>query len=188
MRNSAFDLAGWSFSDADRILPDANFWINVFGPIAAVGNPSQRVQTYSNSLQRMIRSHAQLFLDVLILSEFVNTLARQEFNSKFISAYGAKGFKRFRDSADFQPVAKMIASECRKICRLTTRVDHSFSNWSMGDLLEEFGKGGEDFNDQMIVESAKQNGFMLLTDDGDMIKGGLKVLTANPRLIQACGA
>ena len=186
MRNKAYDLRQWSFSDRDRILPDANFWINVFGPTAAVGQRGHRIQSYSRGFQGMVRNKATLFIDVLILSEFVNTLARQEFNTHFKTTYGPTGFKQFRNSADFLPTARVIASESRKILRHCQRLDHAFSEWELPQLLADFEKGGEDFNDQLIIEVSKKHSLTLLTDDGDMTNGGVIILTANPRLLQSC--
>ena len=186
MRNKAFNLAQWSFSSDDRILPDANFWINVFGPAAVVGRRNSRVSAYSQAFGQMLQSRAQTLLDVLIISEFVNTLARLEFNANFSSSYGRRGFKTFRNSPDFVPVARMIATECRKIVRRSQRTDHPFSEWNIEDTLSTFEQGGEDFNDQLITLVAEQRNCILLTDDGDMTDGGIDVLTANPRLLQAC--
>lgn len=184
MRNKAFNLGQWNFKASDRILPDTNFWINVFGPAAVVGNPNARTAPYSRALHQMLQNKVEIFLDVLIMSEFVNAVARMEFNSNFKNSYSS--FKRFRDSQDFIPTARVISSECRKICRLSKRVDHPFSSWSTRQLLDDFEKGGEDLNDQLIIEISKRNKFTLLTDDGDMTRGGLEVLTANTRLLQAC--
>lgn len=186
MQNKAYDLSKWSFSSQDRILPDANFWINVFGPAPTVGQRGRRVQDYSRCLQVMLQGKIPMFIDVLTLSEFVNTLARLEFNTRFRSIHGPTGFKQFRNSPDFLPTARMIASECRKILRYCERLDHAFSEWAVPQLLADFEKGGEDFNDQLIIEISKKHSPTLLTDDGDMTTGGLKVLTANPRLLQSC--
>ena len=186
MKNKAYDLSQWSFSAQDRVLPDANFWINVFGPAPVVGQRGRRIQNYSRGFQDMLQNKATLFIDVLILSEFVNTLARLEFNTNFKNTYGPTGFKQFRNSADFLPAARVIASESRKILRHCQRLDHAFSESDVPRLLAEFEQGGEDFNDQLIIEVAKKHSLTLLTDDGDMTNGGVTVLTANPRLIQSC--
>jgi len=186
MKNKAYELSQWSFSTKDRILPDANFWINVFGPAPAVGQRGRRIQYYSRGLQVMLQGKVPLFIDVLILSEFVNALARFEFNTNFRSTYGLTGFKQFRNSPDFMPTARMIASQCRKILRHCERLDHAFSEWAVPELLAEFENGGEDFNDQLIVEISKKHSLILLTDDGDMTNGGLTIRTANPRLLQSC--
>jgi len=186
MRNKAYDLANWSFSVQDRVLPDANFWINVFGPAATVGQRGNRTQSYTRAFQNMLRNKVSLFVDVLILSEFVNVLARQEFNTRFKNTYGPTGFKAFRNSADFRPIARVIASESRKILKHSKPLDHAFSEWNTSQLLTDFERGGEDFNDQLIIEISKKHSLKLLTDDGDMTNGGTTILTANPRLLQSC--
>jgi hypothetical protein len=186
MRNKAHDLRTWSFTAMEGILPDANFWINVLGPAAAVGQRNRRIGAYSRSLGIMVQQKVRLFIDVLILSEVVNTLARLEFNANFRSTYGQTGFKQFRNSPDFVPTARMIANQCRKILKWCERLDHSFSEWELPQLLAEFENGGEDFNDRLIVEISKKHSLILLTDDGDMTTGGLTILTANPRLLQSC--
>jgi hypothetical protein len=189
MRNKAHDLTGWSFSSTDRILPDANFWILVFGPAASVANPDQRVRKYSGALEAMLRHKVSMFIDVTIMSEFVNTLARLEFNANFSGkGYQASEFKRFRNSADFVPTAKMIEREFGKILKISNRLDHPFSSWDLTALLGAFGKGGEDFNDQLIVEITKSYDLKLLTDDGDMTNGGVDVITANLNLLRNCPA
>lgn len=182
MRNKAYDLSRWSFSDQDRVLPDTNFWINVLGPAATVGQPTKRIQSYSHALQTMLQNKVSLFIDVLILSEFVNVLARQEFNSKHRSC----SFKQFRNSADFHPIARVIARESKKILTRCQLLDHAFSEWDVPQLLTNFENGGEDFNDQLIIEASKKHSLKILTDDADMTTGGVTILTANTRLLRAC--
>jgi hypothetical protein len=186
MKNKAHDVRHWAFLPSDRILPDANFWINVFGPAATAGPRKNRAVHYSNAFLAILTKGAQLYVDVLILSEFVNALARHEFNTRFSTKYGAGGFKAYRNSADFVPTARMIARETRKILARSTRLDHSLTEWDFSRLLVDFENGSEDFNDQLIVEMARKHSLCLLTDDGDMTLGGLTVLTANQRLISAC--
>jgi predicted nucleic acid-binding protein len=186
MTNKAHDVTSWRFSPQDMILPDANFWINVFGPAATCAQPTWRVRTYSAAFLEMLKSKTGLFIDVLVLSEFVNTLARQEFNANFAHTYGSSRFKDFRNSADFLPTAQIIARESRKILNRCERLDHSFTEWDAPQLLADFETGGEDFNDQLIVETCKKHGLKILTDDGDMTTGGLTILTANMKLLKAC--
>lgn len=186
MRNKAYDLNQWSFSDQDRVLPDANFWINVLGPAATVGQRGHRIHIYSRAFQDMLQNKVSLFIDVLILSEFVNALARYEFNANYRNSYGPTGFKQFRNSADFPRIARVIASQSKNILRCCERLDHAFSEWDVPQLLTNFENGGEDFNDQLIVEASKKHYLKILTDDADMITGGVTILTANARLLRAC--
>lgn len=184
MTNKAYDIQQWAFSASDRILPDANFWINVFGPAVVVSRPRSRAPIYSQCFRNMLSQKVRLYLDVLVASEFVNTLARQEFAASYRTRY--QNFKHFRNSQDFQPVAQFISHELGKIVRITNRLDHPFSQVDVDQILKDYGQGGEDFNDQLITGIAKDQGLKLLTDDGDMTIGGIEVLTANPRLLRAC--
>lgn len=189
MRNKAYDLNQWTFGENDRILPDTNFWLNNLSA-SSIGLQRRQpwVAAYSGALASMIQAGTALYFDVLVLSEFVNVLARNEFNTRFTQTYGGRGFKRFRNSPDFPPVARRIAGECRKILRLSRRLDHAFAEWDLPALLAGFETGSEDINDQLLVECARKHNLMLLTDDADMVRGGLRVLTANPRLLRACPA
>jgi len=134
----------------------------------------------------MLQQKTPLFVDVLIMSEVINTMARLEFNVRFKSTYGANGFKQFRNSPDFTTVARNITAQCRKIVNYSSCIDHLFSKWDIRQLLTDFAGGGEDFNDQLIVQTCKEHALLLLTDDGDMTRGGLRVITANPKLLRAC--
>jgi predicted nucleic acid-binding protein len=189
MRNKAHDLAAWLFRGDQRILPDANFWLNVLSPSFGLARP-RHSRDYSSAYRRLLLAKSSLFVDVLIMSEFVNVLARQSFTDslkrQYVGRHGHPDFKAYRNSADFVAPARIIASECRKILRQSIRLDHAFSEWDFGTLLSGFESGGEDFNDQLLIEMARKHSLLFLTDDADMVSGGLEVLTANRRLLAAC--
>jgi len=189
MSNVAHDLSGWAFQPDQRILPDANFWLNVLSPAVGFARP-RRSRDYSDAYRRLLAAQSELFVDVLIMSEFVNVLARQAFTDPMKRRYtgggGQPNFKAFRNSADFTGPARTIAAQCKKILRQCKRLDHGFSEWNFERLMNDFENGGEDFNDLMIVEMARKHSLLLLTDDGDMTSGGVTVLTANRNLLAAC--
>ena len=191
MRNKAHDLAAWAFRGDQRILPDANFWLNVLSPSIGLARP-RHSREYSAAYRRILLAKSALFVDVLIMSEIVNVLARQSFTESFkrqyVGRHGQPDFKAYRNSSDFVTPARIISGECRKILRQCTRLDHAFSEWDFNALLSGFEASGEDFNDQLLIEMAKKHALLLLTDDGDMVSGGLDVLTANRRLLAACPA
>ena len=185
MKNKAFDIRAYPFTESDCILPDSNFWLNTFGPTSSASNRSRNA-VYADALARMIAAKSVLVFEVLVFSEIVNVWAREEFNVNYRGVYGTRGFKRFRNSPDFLQVASVIATECRKIERLCIRRDHPFSEWDFKQIVDDYSTGGKDVNDQLLVEVAKKHGDALLTDDGDLTEGGITLLTANPRLLQAC--
>lgn len=181
MRNKAIDVNNHPFSDTDEILVDANIWIYLCTPAGIPG--SWPVQTYSKILSRILKAGSQLFLDVLVLSEFINRYARIEMKRL---QPAQTDFKVFRNSPDYASVAKSIEAEVKQLLMVCQPVDHTFSEWDLNRLLTEFGANTVDWNDQLITENCKKHGFSLLTNDSDFTEGGISVLTANNRLLTAC--
>ena len=181
MRNKALDVRGYSFSDSDTIMVDANIWLYLYGP----GAPpmSWTASTYSGVFARILASDSKLFLDTLVLSEFINRYARLEMKRL---QPAQNNYKAFRSSPDYPPVAKAIESGVKQILTVCQPARHPFDEWGLNDLLTEFGANTYDWNDQLIAENCKKQGFSLLANDGDFTEGGISVLTANSRLLTAC--
>lgn len=180
MKNKALNARTHPFGAADQVLPDANFWLYLYGPPSA--QPGWAVSAYSAIYVKLLIAKAQIHLDVLVLSEFVNSYARIE--AKRLSP--GVDFKTFHRSAAFPPVAKTIAQEATNILNVCKRVNHHFAEWNALDLLKDYGVGKSDLNDQLLVESCRKHGLSLLTNDADFTEGGLTVFTANNRLLTAC--
>ena len=53
----------------------------------------------------------------------------------------------------------------------------------MNALLNDYATGDYDFNDQVITEICKNNGFTLITNDGDFKTQEIPILTANAKLL-----
>ncbi len=181
MRNRAIDARIHSFDDKDDILPDANFWLYLYGPAA---DPTQwTVQTYSKIFSRLLVAGSKLFLDVLVLSEFINKFARLEMRRLKPTQ---TDFKAFRSSTDFPTVAAGIKNQVQQILTVCNPLDHPFSEWKHDDLLKDFGTGSVDWNDQLIIENCRKHGLAVLTNDKDFTTGGISVFTANGKLLSAC--
>ena len=179
-KNKIFDVRKHSFSNSDAFLVDANIWLYLYGP---GGTPtSWTAMTYSGVFARILSAGCSLFLDVLVLSEFINRFARLEMRRL---KWASDKFKDFRQSAEYPPVAKSIEEQVNQILIACQPVDHPFSEWNINDLLKDFSGGSLDWNDQLIAENCRNNGFSLLTHDGDFTEGGISVFTANKRLLTA---
>ena len=181
MRNKAVDVRNYTFTKTDAILPDANIWLYLCGP-ASLPN-DWAVQAYTSVLSRILKADSQLFLDVLVLSEFINRFARLEMKRLQPSR---TDFKAFRRSAVFPNVATAIGVQVDLILTICKPIDHPFSEWNHTDLLKDFVTGTVDYNDQLIAENCRKHGFAALTNDRDFTEGGISVLTANNRLLAAC--
>ena len=63
------------------------------------------------------------------------------------------------------------------------RIESGFTMLPMNDLLGDYISGDSDFNDQVITEICKSNGFTLITNDSDFKTQEIPVLTANSDLL-----
>jgi len=166
------------FQGEERLFLDANVWLSVYGPL---GRRNARSAAYSDALKRIRSAGCLILLDVLVVSEFINAFARMEYRQ---SASGSSGFKHFRKSASFAPVAKDIAQNTRRILRQCQRCNSSFTTADIDALIREFELGNSDFNDQMIAEICRTESLHLVTDDADFKGTGLFILTANRFLLK----
>lgn len=181
MKNKAIDARKHAFTNADSILFDANILLYLYGPVV---DPSKwEVQAYSKIFADVLNGGAQLFLDVLVVSEFINRFARLEMKRL---QPGQVEFKVFRNSTDFISVAKTIEAQVTQIFTICKPIDHFYSEWNHTNVLSNFGLGNFDYNDQLIAENCRKHQLVLLTDDKDFIEGGITVLTANNKLLGAC--
>ena len=176
MRNSAEDIRSYVFKPTDELLLDANIWLFVYGP----SKPGDRkVAVYSRALDKILRAKSRIYIDVLIASEFINAYARLKYN---ILNPGV-AFKRFRQSADFKPIAQDVAADVRRVLQHCTRVESGFPALDINALIYEYEKGNSDFNDQVLANLCKSKGLKLVTDDRDFKDRGLTVVTANRHLL-----
>ncbi len=117
---------------------------------------------------------------MLIVSEFINTYARRKWTT---IGKRFKFFKNFRNSSNFIPVAIDIAADTKRVMAHCEPIESGFVGLQMYDLLDDYAKGSKDYNDQVITELCKNNGFILITDDGDFKTQEIPILTANRPLL-----
>ena len=177
MTHKAIAMKQHNFTSKDKLFLDANIWFYVFGPHRP-GDP--KVETYSDVFNCILNAQCQIYIDVLVVSEFINVYARRKW--RFISPH-LYPFKVFRNSPDFKPVAQDIAAEVKKIMKHCSRIESNFTNLEIDDLLNDYATGDFDFNDQVITEICKSNGLMLITDDSDFKTQDIPILTANSKLL-----
>jgi len=176
--NDVKDISSYSFSKDDRLFLDANIWLSVYGPIAY---QRSRALIYANALRDIRKAGCFIFVDVLIISEFINTYARWEHKQ---SASRMIKFKDFRKSLAFVTIAEDIAVNAKRIIKQCQRCHSDFVSIDIEELLTEFEKGKSDFNDQIFSEICTNKGLVLVTDDSDFKDSGLTILTANSYLLK----
>lgn len=176
MTHKAMAVDSYNFKPEDELFLDANIWLFVYGP-QRPGDAKAAV--YSLALSKILAAQSRIYIDVLVLSEFINTYARLKWNQ---AALPIK-FKAFRNSPDFKPVAKDIAADVKLVLKHCSRIEDGFEALDLDNLMDGYAEGDSDFNDQVIAALCKRKGLKLVTDDGDFSAHGVPVVTANKRLL-----
>jgi len=179
MAHRAEEISTYDFKPSEALLLDANIWLLVYGPQKP---NNSRVDAYSQALRNILAAKSSIYIDVLIVSEFINTYARMKWQllptpSKF------KNFKRFRKSADFKPVAQDISADVKRVLQHCTRVESGFESLAINTLIDEYAAGDFDFNDQILTTLCKEKGLKMVTDDADFKGQDIPIITANKRLL-----
>ena len=176
----AFPIKHCDFRRHRRLLIDTNVWIYLNGP-QVWDNPEKR--EYSEALKKIRQAKCDVFIDVVVLSEFMNRYLRIKFEAW--KPDKSAEFKDFRSSTDYPAVAKDVADAVRGILRTCQLVDSGFESIDMEALLADFEEGRRDFNDQILAELCKTKDLTLITHDSDFKGYGITALTANQKMIKA---
>jgi len=174
-------LLQYPFSASDKLLFDTNVWLHLYGPLSFPPDP--RAKAYSAGFKIILHKKCKIFLDVLVLSEFVNVIARHRYYARFPNSNSRPKFKAYRNSAAFNVVAKEITQACRRMSSESQYVDTDLSSFDVEDIYCQFERGGEDFNDLALSELCRRQNLTLVTDDGDFQGHGLTILTENRKLL-----
>ena len=181
MKNKAYNLATYAFKKEEPLILDANVWLYLYpAPSDKYTGPAAR---YSAAMKSMLSAGSHLVIDAMVLSEYLNRYCRIEWNALHKAAY--LDFKAFRKSIDFLLVGQGAATFARSMLKVCTRHDHPFAAADIAQILLDFETGGNDFNDGLLAETCRHNGWKLITNDKDFSTGGIEVLTAHPALLRA---
>ncbi len=179
MPSNVLDVDNYSFTKADSFLVDANIWIYVYGPQGPI---NRQVRLYSKALKNILAAKSLIFIDVLIMSEFINRYARLEYAKR--PQRSLSNYKSYRESLDFKPVAVAIANASRHILKDCKRIQTPFESLDINAILTTYETNCLDFNDQIIAETCTANNLKFITHDSDFANYGLTILTANDRILK----
>ena len=178
MNHKAAAVQHYTFTFQDRLFLDANIWLYVSGSLEL---STYWRSIYTNAFNRILQAKSRIYIDALVVSEFINSYARVRW--KLIAPH-INQFKDFRNSQGFEPVAKNIVDDVKQIMKHCSRIESGFATLSIDNLLSNYATGDYDFNDQVITEICKSNGFTLITNDGDFKTQRIPILTANQSLLR----
>ena len=142
----------YRFTPSDKLLLDANVWLFIFSP--QYRPTDRRAKVYSTGLKRMLEARSTILIDAMVLSEFVNVLARLAYNS-LPAAQRPSDFKTFRRSSSFKTTAASIADSYKRILQVVTRIESGFASCDPEDLIRRYQAGRSDFNDLLLAHMCR---------------------------------
>lgn len=169
-----------------NILLDTNIWIYLFCPLS---HPKEFiVKKYSLAFKRLIQSNNKLYIDVMILSEFINRYLRLAYhvykeNNNLDSDFEFK--KAYKQTDDFKETIQLIVSTIKnKILPKVSVANFNYENNNIEELIDNLKDKMTDFNDLHFEKLCKTKGFILLTDDSDYSESSLDIISGNPKILE----
>jgi len=150
----------------EKIFIDTNILIFLFSP-SFVSSKEYQVDKYSKILDILITNHNELYINSLVVSEYINRCLRIDFEKSFQDDKRTKDFKNdYRSSEQYNTTLRIIKKQLKKFLKLNVKqVNDGFDSV---DILAELDMLDKlDFNDLMIVKAIELYGLKLLSDDGD---------------------
>jgi PIN domain. len=155
---------------------DTNIWLYIYGPI---GWPDQLSDAYSRALKAIRNSEGTIYINCMIISEFINAFSRIEFKQQTEFTR----FKEFRNSLAFRAIAQEIAYNVRKILKSTLACDPELQAIDLPEVMDMFEQGKYDFNDLLFAQICRAKDMVFVTHDKDFSELGVEILTANEKLM-----
>ncbi|MCL5126447.1 MAG: hypothetical protein M1511_18500 [Deltaproteobacteria bacterium] len=76
MDSAVFPVDQYNYSGKEARLFDTNVWLLIFGPQYSANDP--RTVRYSLGFKRILAAKASIFIDALILSEFIDGSGKKD--------------------------------------------------------------------------------------------------------------
>lgn len=158
-------------------LFDANVWLSISGPFQ--DHVPQRASAYSAFYKRILAAGGSVVLPKVVLSEFVNRAVHMQAKlAKFEKGPGVK----IHDAPTYDDWIKEACDLTFHIVNDNTRVPDGFDNLDISACIGRAEAGGIEFNDVMIAEVCRRDGYILVTDDADYSGYDVDIVTFNQRL------
>jgi predicted nucleic acid-binding protein len=160
---------------------DANVLLYLFSPVVISSN-QWAINAYTAIFAQCLKMQSVLCIDVVVLSEFINTFLRIEY-ANYLRNNGLDknkfNFKHFRSTTEGVGVAKDIEMVVKgRILKHFTIVGKLFTTPDISLI----SLANTDFNDALIVETCKEHQCILVTNDADFSGVDIDILTANNKL------
>ncbi len=174
-------------SPSDEYFFDTNVWIYIYGSIAASNANIQQV--YGSLLRAILSRNSTIWINSLVISEYINRMLRLEFenwkrnNGGFyqrISLDVNDAFKKyFRPTNDYTLALTNIDNQVNDILKIATRRPDDFNAVNIQKIIQGMSSN-VDFNDSYIIDCCRRYNYILVSHDRDMqnFSNSIRILTA----------
>ncbi|HWR24962.1 MAG TPA: PIN domain-containing protein [Methanosarcina sp.] len=169
-------IDSYNFPAGKSFFFDTNIWLYIYGPI---GWTDQKSDAYSRALKEIRNSNGTIYINCMIISEFINAFSRIEFKQQ--SEFSR--YKEFRNSLSYRAIAQDIAYNVRKILKSTLACDPELQAIDLPEVMDLFEQGKYDFNDLLFAQICRAKNMVFVTHDKDFSELGVEILTANEKLV-----
>lgn len=157
----------YKIDKSDNVFLDTNILIFLFSP-DFVSSTEYQVDTYSKIFEILVQNKNNMYINSLVVSEFLNSCLRMDFNKNFQDATKSKEYKNdYRGSDEYEKTLAILLKELNKMLNVfqIKQLDDEFSKFQ---IISEFENSNElDFNDLMISRTVLNQDLKLLSDDRD---------------------
>lgn len=162
-------ISKYTVGPTEEFFFDTNVWIFLFAPIA--GSKPQKQKMYSQLLKDICSRDACLWINSLVIAEYINAVLRFEFKqwTERNQKYGVDFKRDFRPTADYQAALTDIKDQVTAILGICQRRPDDFNALNVEDIITSMGCK-LDFGDSIIVDTCKRYKLKLVTDDKDIIE------------------
>ena len=164
---------------SDLFFFDNNIWMFMYASIGNFASAKQRA--YGDLFNYIIERKRPIYINSLVLSEFVNANLRSEYEiwkMKPENAFANKYKEHFLKSPVYKTVSKSILASVKSILAITTRGNDNFNTINLNAVFNEMSSC--DFNDAYYLQYAQMSKYIIVTDDADLYrnnKSGVNIIT-----------
>ena len=165
-----------------RIFFDANILIYLFWSTGA----QYFEREYSSIFSSLLKMDTALYVDFIIVSEFVNRAIKLEYNNQLWKTNQESkdySYKRYRDSED----GKEMLADIYKIIEgsILDKFQVTGKEFNKMEIREFLQVDCLDFSDKAIELICKENDYVLLTNDNDFRNSDIDILSMNNSLLNS---
>jgi hypothetical protein len=181
MENEIFDAAAISI-EGKKVLFDANIWI-IINAFCGHG-PGYKLDVYSNAYKQLLVRDNTIVVNDYVLGEFINRCARFEHILAKEGNPSIGSFKVYRQSTDFVSTMDSLRDTCLNMIDDCEFIRVGRTECDIVKAIKEFSLGKLDFSDLILAQHCIHEDLYLMTDDFDFSDSGLRLITANGKLIR----